>query len=61
LLRQALALDSSYAPAAALLGFCQVVQRNRGWVTLSDADISAAVGLARQALQAGRDDPDTMS
>src|SRR6516162_1976289 len=50
------ALDSSYAPAAALVGWCRVLQRVRGWGALSDEDIAEACLLARQALEAERDD-----
>jgi TolB-like protein/class 3 adenylate cyclase/Tfp pilus assembly protein PilF len=61
LARQALAIDPSYAPAAALVGWCRIVQGVQGWGALSDADISAAVRLARQALEAERDDAETMA
>jgi len=60
LLRQALAIDPSYAPVKALVAWCRWLQRVQGWGALSDEDIAAAVRLARQALEAGRDDPDTM-
>ncbi len=60
LLQQALALDPSYPPAAALVGWCRFVQRVQGWGAVSDADTVSAVRLARQALEAVRDDPDTM-
>jgi TolB-like protein/Flp pilus assembly protein TadD len=60
LARQALAIDPSYAPAAALVGLCRALQRLQGWGALSDKDISEAVRLARQALEAGRDDADTI-
>ena len=59
LARQALAFDSSYAPAAAMVGWCRTLQRVHGWGSLSGDDIAAAVCLARQALEAARDDPDT--
>ena len=59
-LRQALAIDPSYAPAAALVAWCRWLQRVQGWGPLSDEDIGEACGLARQALEAGRDDPDTI-
>jgi adenylate cyclase len=60
LLRQALAIDPSYGPPAALIGWCHLIQRVQGWGTVSDDDIGAGIRLARQALEAGRDDPDTM-
>lgn len=60
LLRRALAIDPSYAPAAALLGYCRAMQKVQGWGALSDDDVATAVSLARQALEAARDDPDTM-
>jgi adenylate cyclase len=58
--RQALAIDPSSAPAAALVGWCRTVQRVQGWGALSDQDVAEAVRLAQQALEAVRDDPDTM-
>ncbi|HWZ67209.1 MAG TPA: adenylate/guanylate cyclase domain-containing protein [Stellaceae bacterium] len=61
LARQALAIDPSYAPAAALVGRCRGHQRAQGWGALSDEDIGDACRLARQALEAGRDDADTIS
>jgi tetratricopeptide (TPR) repeat protein len=61
LLEQALAIGPAYAPAAALVGWCRGIQRVQGWGALSDADISAAVRLARQALEAGRDDAETVA
>ena len=60
LARQALAIDPSYAPAAALVGRCRWVQRVQGWGVLSDEDIAEACRLARQALEAERDDADTI-
>jgi adenylate cyclase len=60
LLKRALAIDPSYAPAAAMVGWCSLVQRGRGWAPLSDAEIEEALRLARQALEAGKDDPDAL-
>jgi hypothetical protein len=54
LLQQTLAIDPSYAPAA-LAGWC-CIQRG----ALSDADVAKAIRPSRQALEAARDDPDTM-
>ena len=60
LAKRALAIDPSYAPAAALIGWCRVLQRMQGWGAVSDAEIGEAVLLARQAIEAGRDDPDAL-
>jgi len=60
LLRQALAIDPSYAPAEAMFGFCRALQRGRGWETLSEADITECLHLSRQALEIGKDDPDAL-
>jgi adenylate cyclase len=61
LARRALAIDPSYAPAAALVGWCRGLQRTQGWGALSADDIAEASRLARQALEAERDDADTIS
>ena len=61
LARHALAIDPSYAPAAALVGTCYWHQQLRGWGAVSDDDVAASVRLARQALEAERDDADTIS
>jgi adenylate cyclase len=60
LARRALAIDPSYAPAAALVGRCRGLQRVRRWGALSDEDIGEACRLARQALEAERDDAETI-
>jgi TolB-like protein/class 3 adenylate cyclase/Flp pilus assembly protein TadD len=60
LTRQALAVDPSYPPAAALVGWCRTLQRAQGWGALSDEDIGEACRLARQALEAERDDAETI-
>jgi adenylate cyclase len=60
LARQALAIDPSYAPAAALVGWCRMLQRIQGWGALAADDIAEACRLARQALEAERDDADTI-
>jgi adenylate cyclase len=60
LLRQALAIDPFYAPAAARLAWCRNVQMYEGWGTVSDGDAAEAVRLARQAIELGKDDPDTL-
>jgi len=60
LLLQALSIDPSYAPAAALAGWCRAIQRTQGWGALSADDVAEGARLARQALEAGRADPDTI-
>jgi adenylate cyclase len=60
LARQALAIDPSYAPAAAMVGWCRGLQRVQGWGALSDEDIGEACRLARQALESERDDAETI-
>jgi TolB-like protein/DNA-binding winged helix-turn-helix (wHTH) protein len=60
LARQALAIDPSYAPAAAMVGWCRGLQRVQGWGALSANDVAEACRLARQALEAERDDAETI-
>jgi adenylate cyclase len=60
LARQALAIDPSYAPAAAMIGWCRSAQRFQGWGTLSEADIVDSVRLVRQALEMAGDDAETL-
>jgi TolB-like protein/class 3 adenylate cyclase len=60
LARQALATDPSYTPAAAVVGLCRGLQRVQGWGALSDEDVAEACRLARQALEAERDDAETI-
>jgi adenylate cyclase len=61
LLQRALAIDPSYAPAAALIGYCRHFQRDH-WLggPVSDADIAESVRLARRAVTVGKDDPDAL-
>jgi adenylate cyclase len=60
LAREALAIDPSYAPAAAMVGWCRMLQRTQGWGALSDEDTGEACRLAHQALEAARDDAETI-
>jgi TolB-like protein len=61
LLQRALAIDPSYAPAAALIGVCRHFQRDHGLGgPISDADAAESVRLARHAITAGKDDPDAL-
>ena len=60
LTRRALTIDPHYAPAAALIGFCRGQQRSHRWGALSADDVAEACRLARQALEAERDDAETI-
>jgi TolB-like protein/Tfp pilus assembly protein PilF len=59
-LNRALAIDPTYAPAAARLALCRVGQVSFGLGGLSDAEISEATHLAARAIEIGKDDPDTL-
>jgi len=60
LLERALVIDPSYAPAAALIGSCRMHQRVHGLGKVSDTELAEAVRLARRAIEAGKDDPDSL-
>jgi len=61
LLKRALAIDQSYAPAAAMIGdVCLMAQLLQGWGPVSAAEIAEALRLARQAIETGKDDPDAL-
>ena len=60
LARRALAIDPSYAPAAAMVGWYRTLQYIHGWGSLSGDDIAEAILLSRQTLEAASDDPDTV-
>jgi adenylate cyclase len=60
LLKQVLAIDPGYAPAAALIGWHRIHQNSHGRRPVSEADTAEAVALARRALEAAKDDPDTL-
>jgi TolB-like protein len=59
--KRALAIDPSYAPAAAIIGWCRLFQTVHSWGTVSEAEIEEALLLTRQAIEMGRDDPDALS
>jgi len=61
LAQQALAIDPSYPPAAAaMVSVCRWMQRVQGWGALSADDVGEACRLARQVLEAERDDAQTI-
>jgi tetratricopeptide (TPR) repeat protein len=61
LLQRALAIDPSYAPAAALIGWCRHFQRDHGLGgSVLDTDVAQSVRLARHAIEVGKDDLDAL-
>ncbi|HKN09516.1 MAG TPA: tetratricopeptide repeat protein [Pseudomonadota bacterium] len=60
LLRRALAIDPNYAPAKAAIGWFRVHEYAHGRNPVSEADAAEAVALAKEVLQAGKDDPDAL-
>jgi tetratricopeptide (TPR) repeat protein len=43
-----------------LSGLCRMHQRLQGWGALSEAEVGEGLHLARQSIEEGRDDPDTL-
>ena len=60
LLKRALVIEPSHAPSAAMIGYCRLLQRRQDWGHVSDAELAEGLNLARQAIEAGKDDPDTL-
>jgi adenylate cyclase len=60
LLKRALVIDASYAPAAAMIGWCRNLQRIQGWAPRSEVKAAETVRLARQAIETGKDDSDAL-
>jgi adenylate cyclase len=60
LAKRAVAIDPSYGPPAAMVGVCRHGQRLRGLGPISKSDVAEAVALARQAIEAGKDDPEAL-
>ena len=60
MLRRALSIDPSFAPAAAMIGTCRMHQRGNRLGPVSDAEIAEAVRLARGAIEVGKNDPDVL-
>ena len=58
--QRSLAIDSSYAPAAALIGWCRLAQRVQGWGAVSDIDVTRSVSLAREAIEAAKEDSEPL-
>jgi adenylate cyclase len=43
-----------------MIGWCRAFQRVQGWEPVSDAEVAEAVRLARQSIEMGKDDPDSL-
>jgi TolB-like protein/class 3 adenylate cyclase/Tfp pilus assembly protein PilF len=60
LAQRSLAVDPSYAPAAAMAAWCRTYQTAQGWVRNTPDITAEAVRLAKQAIDTGRDNPDVL-
>jgi TolB-like protein len=60
LLRQAISLDPNYALAKALAAACLTTRDNQGISCLTKRETDEGIRLAREALDAGRDDPSVL-
>jgi TolB-like protein/class 3 adenylate cyclase len=60
LAQRSLAVDPSYAPAAAMAAWCRTYQAAQGWVRNTPDITAEAVRLAKQAIDTGRDNPDVL-
>ncbi len=60
LTRRALAIDPSYAPAAAMIGWCRIHQVSHGGSPVSETDAAEAVSLARRAIEDGKEDSEAL-
>ena len=60
LARRALELDPSYVPAMARIASCRLMQLARHWIPVSGPEVDEGIGMARQAITAGRDDADIL-
>jgi TolB-like protein/class 3 adenylate cyclase/tetratricopeptide (TPR) repeat protein len=60
LLMRALANDPFYAPVAAMIGWCRLLQKRESWGPVSDAEAAEGLSLARRAVEAGKNDPDAL-
>jgi len=56
LLKQALAIDPSYASAMALAAYCHALRRLQGWTQDPEAEAKDGLRLASRAVELGKDD-----
>jgi adenylate cyclase len=57
LLRRAIKLDPDYAVAKAFAAYCLLQRDNQGYTEINQTESDESIRLAREALDAGRDDP----
>ena len=57
LLDQAIAIDRQYGPALSWAAFCHMTLVRDGWTEEADTSRRKAIGLAREALEVGENDP----
>jgi len=60
LLKQALAIDPAYAPAAALISECYMTRQAHGGDRVSDGEREESIRLARHAIHLGQEDPEAL-
>jgi adenylate cyclase len=60
LARQALEIDPTYAPPGALIGVAYAWQIAQGWTRPDEARVVEIAGLAKRAVQYGKEDPDAL-
>jgi adenylate cyclase len=60
LAQQALAIDPSCGPAAALAASCRTLQASEGWIRNTPETAIETVALAKRALDIGKDDPEAL-
>jgi TolB-like protein/class 3 adenylate cyclase/Tfp pilus assembly protein PilF len=60
LLERALAIDPSYAAAAAMIAWSRIAQIASGWTRVAEAEMTEIARLGAQAIETGKDDPDAL-
>jgi tetratricopeptide (TPR) repeat protein len=60
LLRRALLIDPSYAPAAGLFAWCRVLQFTNQVASNSEEDLAEGVRFTGRAIELGKEDPDAL-
>ena len=59
-LRQAIAIDPSYAPALALAAYCCVERRVQGWAESSECEAAEGLAFATRAIELAHDDANVL-